>query len=207
LTLRIGLIAGIIGTFVGATLAFFSAYYGGTVRHHHPRHCRHRFDSPRADGADPDRDESQGWARHQSDGADRRLAGLAVSGAHHPLAGADHQGAGLRPDRPPVGRGWTGDHRQRTAAEPAAVHGRLAHRLGVVRDSGVDRSGGAGARTDRISGPRHDAVLGCCTTPRSSTLVVVVGAADCGDRGAIHRLFLVTVGLDEIANPRLRRQV
>jgi len=31
LTLRIGLIAGIIGTFVGATLAFFSAYYGGTV--------------------------------------------------------------------------------------------------------------------------------------------------------------------------------
>ena len=31
LTLRIGLIAGIIGTFVGATLAFFSAYYGGSV--------------------------------------------------------------------------------------------------------------------------------------------------------------------------------
>jgi peptide/nickel transport system permease protein len=31
LTLRIGLIAGIIGTFVGATLAFFSAYYGGAV--------------------------------------------------------------------------------------------------------------------------------------------------------------------------------
>ncbi len=31
LTLRIGLIAGIIGTLFGATLAFFSAYYGGTV--------------------------------------------------------------------------------------------------------------------------------------------------------------------------------
>ena len=31
LTLRIGLIAGFIGTFVGGTLAFFSAYYGGTV--------------------------------------------------------------------------------------------------------------------------------------------------------------------------------
>jgi peptide/nickel transport system permease protein len=31
LTLRIGLIAGFIGTFVGATLAFVSAYYGGTV--------------------------------------------------------------------------------------------------------------------------------------------------------------------------------
>jgi peptide/nickel transport system permease protein len=31
LTLRIGLIAGIIGTLLGATLAFFSAYYGGTV--------------------------------------------------------------------------------------------------------------------------------------------------------------------------------
>jgi len=31
LTLRIGLIAGIIGTFVGATLAFLSAYYGGAV--------------------------------------------------------------------------------------------------------------------------------------------------------------------------------
>jgi peptide/nickel transport system permease protein len=31
LTLRIGLIAGIIGTLVGATLAFFSAYYGGAV--------------------------------------------------------------------------------------------------------------------------------------------------------------------------------
>jgi peptide/nickel transport system permease protein len=31
LTLRIGLIAGFIGTFVGATLAFLSAYYGGTV--------------------------------------------------------------------------------------------------------------------------------------------------------------------------------
>src|SRR5438270_11854891 len=31
LTLRIGLIAGIIGTCVGATLAFFSAYYGGAV--------------------------------------------------------------------------------------------------------------------------------------------------------------------------------
>ncbi len=31
LTLRIGLIAGIIGTFVGATLAFLSAYYGGTI--------------------------------------------------------------------------------------------------------------------------------------------------------------------------------
>jgi peptide/nickel transport system permease protein len=31
LTLRIGLIAGFIGTFVGSTLAFFSAYYGGTV--------------------------------------------------------------------------------------------------------------------------------------------------------------------------------
>jgi peptide/nickel transport system permease protein len=31
LTLRIGLIAGFIGTFVGATLAFLSAYYGGAV--------------------------------------------------------------------------------------------------------------------------------------------------------------------------------
>jgi peptide/nickel transport system permease protein len=31
LTLRIGLIAGIIGTFVGATLAFLSAYYSGIV--------------------------------------------------------------------------------------------------------------------------------------------------------------------------------
>ncbi len=31
LTLRIGLIAGCIGTFVGATLAFLSAYYGGAV--------------------------------------------------------------------------------------------------------------------------------------------------------------------------------
>jgi peptide/nickel transport system permease protein len=31
LTLRIGLIAGFIGTFVGATLAFVAAYYGGTV--------------------------------------------------------------------------------------------------------------------------------------------------------------------------------
>jgi peptide/nickel transport system permease protein len=31
LTLRIGLIAGIIGTFVGATLAFLSAYYSGPV--------------------------------------------------------------------------------------------------------------------------------------------------------------------------------
>jgi peptide/nickel transport system permease protein len=31
LTLRIGLIAGFIGTFVGATLAFLSAYYSGTV--------------------------------------------------------------------------------------------------------------------------------------------------------------------------------
>jgi len=31
LTLRIGLIAGFIGTFVGATLAFVSAYYGGAV--------------------------------------------------------------------------------------------------------------------------------------------------------------------------------
>jgi peptide/nickel transport system permease protein len=31
LTLRIGLIAGFIGTFVGSTLAFLSAYYGGAV--------------------------------------------------------------------------------------------------------------------------------------------------------------------------------
>jgi peptide/nickel transport system permease protein len=31
LTLRIGLIAGLIGTFVGATLAFLSAYYGGAI--------------------------------------------------------------------------------------------------------------------------------------------------------------------------------
>jgi peptide/nickel transport system permease protein len=31
LTLRIGLIAGLIGTFAGATLAFVSAYYGGVV--------------------------------------------------------------------------------------------------------------------------------------------------------------------------------
>jgi peptide/nickel transport system permease protein len=31
LTLRIGLIAGFIGTFVGATLAFVAAYYGGAV--------------------------------------------------------------------------------------------------------------------------------------------------------------------------------
>jgi len=31
LTLRIGLIAGCIGTFVGATLAFLSAYYGGAI--------------------------------------------------------------------------------------------------------------------------------------------------------------------------------
>ncbi|MGI9145428.1 MAG: ABC transporter permease [Chloroflexota bacterium] len=31
LTLRIGLIAGFIGTFVGSTLAFVAAYYGGTI--------------------------------------------------------------------------------------------------------------------------------------------------------------------------------
>lgn len=31
LTLRIGLIAGLIGTFIGSTLAFVSAYYGGAV--------------------------------------------------------------------------------------------------------------------------------------------------------------------------------
>src|SRR5258708_28553040 len=50
LTLRIGLIAGIIGTFVGATLAFFSAYYGGEGATLLPGSCCLRFSVPRAVG-------------------------------------------------------------------------------------------------------------------------------------------------------------
>ena len=89
LTLRIGLLAGVIGVAIGATLAFISGYYGGCV----DNVIRVIVDvgltipglliliiiahacARRPDG--------------QPDGAGRRLAGLALSGAHHPLPGPD----------------------------------------------------------------------------------------------------------------------
>ena len=48
LTLRIGLLAGVIGVAIGATLAFIAGYYGGLDRQRHQDHRRCRPDHPRA---------------------------------------------------------------------------------------------------------------------------------------------------------------
>ena len=128
LTLRIGLLAGVIGVAFGATLAFISGYYGGMV----DNVIRVIVDvgltipglliliilAMRVRG---------GMTVNQMAFV-VGLARLALSGAHDPLPGADPQAAWLRPDRAAVRHERPRSHRQGAAAELAAVSWRVTGR-------------------------------------------------------------------------------
>ncbi len=147
LTLRIGFIAGFSGVGVGAVLAFTAAYYGGIV------------DTVIRSIADIGLTipgllvliiiavSLKGSLTVEPDGDRRGLAGLAQPDTHHPLPGADAARARLRGDRATERHERTGDHLRRTDAQPAALSGGDAGQQRLRRDPGLDRSGGAGARS------------------------------------------------------------
>ena len=203
--MRIGLLAGFIGVTIGATLAFIAGYYGGCVDNvirvmvdigltipglliliiiAHERARR------------PDR---------QPDGLRRRGAGLALSGAHHPLPGADPEAARLRPDRPAL-RDEQGRRSSSRSCCPTCCPTSAASLVGSV-SAGVLASIGLEVLG---LGPFEAPTLGMTiywVNYNAAIIngwwwwwvppIVVIAILFTG-------LFLVAVGLDEIANPRVR---
>ncbi len=207
LTLRIGFIAGFIGVGVGAVLAFTAAYYGGWVDTLIRGIADIGLTMPGLLVLIIIAVSLQGQPDGQPDGARRRLAGLAEPDAHHPLPGADAARARLCRDRAAQRHDRSGDHRPRADAEPAAVpRGDAGRRVSaaILASVGLEVLG---------LGPVEAPTLGMTLywvnfnaaiingwwwwwlAPLVVILIVFLG------------LFFLTVGLDEIANPRLRRSV
>ncbi|CAA9545757.1 MAG: ABC transporter, permease protein 2 (cluster 5, nickel/peptides/opines), partial [uncultured Thermomicrobiales bacterium] len=148
---------------------------------------RRRADDPGAADPDHHRHEGAGGVVGQPDGAGGRGAGLAVPGAHDSLAGDHLEAAGVRADRTALGDGRPGGDRPGVAAEPAPVPWGIAGRVGLGGGARLDRAGGARAGTVRGADVGDDALLGELQRRDRERLVVVVGAADRGDRGPLRR--------------------
>ena len=114
-----------------------------------------------------------------------------------------HPRAELRPGRAAVRHGPRGDL-QGDTAQPAALPRRLAGRRRLRRGAGVDRPRGARPRPDGRADDRHDLFW---VNYNAAVIngwwwwwlppIVVIGML-------FVSLFLIAVGLDEVANPRVR---
>ena len=205
LTLKIGLIAGVIGLGIGTVFGFVGGYYGGfhrqllngrrrtcltvpgllvliviavSVRGGSTSRLRWRWSSRRWPGCDPTRTIR--------------------------VAGADHARARLHPGGAAIGHERPADHPARDDAEPAALsRGQLvgAVATAILASIGLEALG---------LGPQNQPTLGMtiywalyyATVMRGLVWwwlppIVIIVLIFVG-------LFSITAGLDEIANPRLR---
>jgi len=180
LTLRIGLIAGFLGVSIGAIVAFVSAYYGGWL---------------------------DAVTRVVVDTAltipslmllivivvsikttltpDQMALVIASLAWLTPARIIRAQVLTIR-ERSYVQLERARGHLQRALAEPVAVPRCLAGDGGLGRDPGLDRPRSARARLAGLPDTGDDALLGQLQRGADQRLVVVVGAADHRDRGAVH---------------------
>ncbi len=207
LTLRIGFIAGFLGVGIGTVLAFTRRLLWRAGGRRHPRHRRYRADRARPAGA-----------HHH-----RRLAEEQLSVNQMALVVASL--AWLYPTR--TIRSQVLTLRERGYVEVARLYGMgglsiiflelmpnllpyLAATLvnavsaGILASIGLEVLGLGPVDTDA----RHDALLGELQRRHDQWLVVVVDSRPPLSSSSVFLgLFFLTVGLDEIANPRLRRSL
>ena len=206
-TALIGVLAGGIGTLIGVVLGFISAYFGGWIDTGIKGICQILTPIPVLliqvviAGSLDKRDVT---ILH--DGADRRAAGLDGADAGDPRAGADDEGAPVRLGRQAFRRGRPGHHLQARScptccrSSPPAFVGQV---FAAVFASFYLAVLGLGPLREPLLGNIIWAAQGqgaffngwwWWPVEPAVAMILILGS-----------LALIIMGLDELANPRVRR--